>query len=141
MPHHIHYWPAYPSFCLVKAGVRLRAMIEQKFAVHGVAAPQFGILVLLERLGKMTQVELGKFVYVDKATMVRFLDDLEARGALKREPSPEDRRAKLLLVTPKGRKLVTSLDALRIEAEDEFFAPLTAEERRLLKAVVGKLMG
>src|SRR5918997_3466346 len=53
-----------------------------------------------------TQGEIAKAVGLDKTTMVVTLDELEAAGLAERRPSEGDRRARIIKVTPAGRKLV-----------------------------------
>ncbi len=41
---------------------------------------------------------------IDPSTMVSLVDQLERAGLAKRRPRPSDRRAREVLITPKGRR-------------------------------------
>lgn len=130
----------YIGYCLHKVGLRLRAQIDARVSRYGLVAPQYGMLIILQLEGLMNQNELGSYMAMDKATIVRMLDGLEDKGFIRRVPSPEDRRAKLVEVTPSGRRVISELEKLRQEAEKEFLAPLSPDERKLLREMVLKLL-
>ena len=48
----------------------------------------------------------------------------------KRRPHPEDRRARQVSITPKGRRRLARARELASEAEDEVLGGLSATERR-----------
>jgi len=56
--------------------------------------------------GEHTQIELAKLAALDKTTMVVALDELERQGLAERRPSPKDRRARVIAVTPAGAEVV-----------------------------------
>ena len=118
----------------------MRSQVDFKFSEFGVIAPQFGILTMLKLVGPMTQVELGNFMAIDKATMVRLLDGLEEKKYLTRVGQVGDRRAKVLQITKAGEKIQVQLNEIRMNVEDEFFSPLSSKEKAVFKEALGKLM-
>ena len=72
------------------------------------------LTVLAARAG-MTHQSMGELV-----------DELERRGYLQREPDPSDRRARLVKLTSKGRRLVRAA----VEAADEIEASWLESLRR-----------
>lgn len=50
-----------------------------------------------------TQIQLAALADLDKTTMVSTVDELERRGLAERRPSAADRRARIIVVTEKGR--------------------------------------
>lgn len=131
---------AYVGYCLHKLGMRARANFDRRIQKYGLLAPMYVMLKLLKLEGKMTQVELGTYMAVDKATMVRMIDGLEELKFLKRTQHAQDRRAKLLELTDAGRKVVTTIDKTREEAEAQLLAPLSPAEREHLRALVAKVL-
>lgn len=127
-------------YCIVKVATRMRARLDERLEPFKIIGPQYAMLRLLSIEGRLNQVELGNFMAMDKATMVRMLDGLEKMKYLKRVQSETDRRAKCLELSDAGRKLLKKIDGLREEAEAEFLAPLTATEKKQLKAIVSKLL-
>ena len=62
--------------------------------------------VLLHALEEeRTQIQLAALSFMDKTTMVSTVDALEERGLAERRPSATDRRARIIAVTEKGRRV------------------------------------
>jgi MarR family transcriptional regulator, lower aerobic nicotinate degradation pathway regulator len=100
----------------------------------GLTPASFGLLnVLGAREGAMQQ-ELGAAMGIDPSTMVALIDSLEDAGLAKRKPHPRDRRARVVAITPKGRRTLERGRALAAQVEDEVLGGLRpAERKELLK--------
>jgi len=90
--------------------------------------------------GQLTQKELAEQCDLDKTTMVSTIDDLEARGLAERRPSPTDRRARIIEVTPAGRKMVASGQRVVAGIYDEVLGTLPEGEREVLLAALTRLV-
>src|SRR4051812_46253691 len=55
-----------------------------------------------------TQAQLAELSDLDKTTMVVTVDQLERAGLAERVPSPTDRRARIIKVTPAGEEIVAA---------------------------------
>ncbi len=66
---------------------------------------QFLILKRLAMRGPMSASELARAVELDGGAMTRQLDQLEARGLLRRQPHEQDRRALRIELTTAGDQL------------------------------------
>ncbi|MFF4617549.1 MarR family winged helix-turn-helix transcriptional regulator [Nonomuraea jabiensis] len=64
----------------------------------------------------------------DTAGMTRLLDRLEAKGLLRRERHPEDRRSIVIELTDEGRALVPSLPPIFGRISRQVFAGFSPEE-------------
>jgi len=129
----------YTGFLLRKVSSASFDQFAQIVAAHGLHPMHFGMLVVLETEGKISQRELARRTGVDPSTLVGRLDVLEERGLVERKRCEHDRRSNLLQLTDAGRQL---LDELREEAEQmraRFFAPLTDEEEAELHRLLLKL--
>lgn len=71
---------------------------------------------------------------ITKQAMAELVQYLEARGYLHREPDPDDRRAKLVLPTERGRDVVAIAQDLVPDLEARIAAVLGAERVRALRA-------
>jgi DNA-binding MarR family transcriptional regulator len=129
----------YVGISLKRIFMFIRDRMDAQMSPLGLNAPMCGMLLMLSRAGSMTQVELGKCVFVDKATMVRFLDVLEAGGYVTRSTHATDRRAKVLAITAKGKKALEKASVARTEAENALFASLTKAEEATFRKIVQKL--
>ena len=104
----------------------------EALASIGLTPALFGLLnVLGERDGAIQQ-ELGSAMGIDPSTMVSLLDDLEGDGLAKRRPRPTDRRAREVVITPKGRRIVEQGRSLARDVEDDVLKGLGSTERRQL---------
>lgn len=127
-------------YCIVKVATRMRAKLDEYLQPFQLIGPQYAMLKLVNLEGRMTQVELGGLMAMDKATMVRMIDGLEQRGYLKRVQNDVDRRAKWLELTGAGKKVLVKLNGFRELAEAEFLAKLSPTEKKQLKEIVAKLL-
>jgi MarR family transcriptional regulator for hemolysin len=71
----------------------------------GVTMREFQVLKTAVQ-GSYTQRDLAELVGLDKTTMVATIDDLERAGLAARRPSETDRRARVISVTPAGKRKV-----------------------------------
>ena len=79
---------------------------------------------------------LAAAVGLDKTTAVATVDALEARGLVRREPHPRDRRVRLVAVTPAGRGVLHDAARRADEAQTHLLDALPADQRhRLLPAL------
>ena len=74
------------------------------------------------------QAALAERMSIEPMTLVNFLDRLEARGWIAREPDPSDRRAKIVRVTPAAAPLVEKLQAMAREVRRQAVAGLSERE-------------
>jgi MarR family transcriptional regulator, organic hydroperoxide resistance regulator len=54
----------------------------------------------------MTQARIAQIIRVQSQTMGKTLSRLEARGYIRREPSPSDRRSQVVSITDAGARVV-----------------------------------
>ena len=80
--------------------------------------------------GEFTQIELAHALGLDKTTMVVTLDELEEAGLARRRPWPKDRRARMVEVTPKGRRKVAKGEEIVERVHAEVLEALAPGERK-----------
>jgi MarR family transcriptional regulator for hemolysin len=90
--------------------------------------------------GERTQTELAHLVGLDKTTMVVTIDELEAGGLVKRLSSPEDRRARIISVTPAGEQKVAEGREIIDRVQEEVLATLPVRERQGLLDALNRLI-
>ena len=72
----------------------------------GLTNGQFSLLMSLNRPQPPGMAAVASLLAMDRTTLTAALKPLQRRGLLKVTPDPEDRRGRLLTMTPKGRKLL-----------------------------------
>ena len=92
------------SFLLNHTSYVLATRMSAAFAEIGLAVREYCTLAHAME-GQYTQIELAKLTDMDKTTMLNTMDFLERSGYAQRTPSPADRRARIITVTPAGAEL------------------------------------
>jgi MarR family transcriptional regulator, transcriptional regulator for hemolysin len=106
----------------------------------GLTPALFALLNVIGAREGAIQQELGSMLGIDRSTMVSLIDELESAGLGRRRPSATDRRAREIVITPKGRRLLQQARRLIAQVEDEVLAGLTAEDRRELLALLRRAL-
>ncbi|HEX5114657.1 MAG TPA: MarR family transcriptional regulator [Pseudonocardiaceae bacterium] len=90
----------------------------------------FGVLLALHRNGPLSQRGLIDSIDSDKSSMVRMIDDLEARGLCARTPDDVDRRAYKVRLTDAGRAAFDQAERTAFAVADELLAGFAPDESR-----------
>lgn len=116
-------------------GERLAAALEEV----GLGVRAYCVLAKASE-GGHTQRELATLAWIDRTTMVKTLDELEAAGLAQRRMSPRDRRVRIVAVTPKGMRLLARADRVVAELYDEVLAGVSARDREAFVRVLEHLV-
>lgn len=95
----------------------------------GLSMPQFGILMQLHYRKDCGVSDIGERFDITNAAASQLVDKLVQSGLIQRQEDPNDRRAKLLNLTAKGRELIQQDVEKRYRWVDQLTGKLTAEER------------
>lgn len=90
--------------------------------------PQFNLLKLMTHNGRHYVGEVADFLGVSPPAATKNIDKLEHLGLVVRTPSEGDRRATLLSVSPKGRRLVRQYDELKTQRLARVLEQFSPEE-------------
>ena len=101
---------------------------------------QFAILnALIDDPGE-DQITLSGRVAFDPATFGSVIGRLEAKGWVKRQADPLDKRRKLLWTTAEGAQVALQMKRAVSRAQQRIVSPLAPDERVQLAALLGKLV-
>jgi DNA-binding MarR family transcriptional regulator len=128
------------SWLLTRSGRTLERQIAEGLAAHGRTKHEYAVLVALDELGPASQVTLSRRCSIDPGEMVAVLNELEARGLARRTRDPLDARRNIIEITPQGSASLPTLDELAMRIQDDFFVPLTSEERATLQELLQRLL-
>src|SRR5919108_2601166 len=123
--------------------MRLAAYLERDLAASCAVKPgQFQVLAALRRRDPlpMTATELARAAILTSGAMTAVLDRLEEQGLIRRDVDSEDRRARRITITEKGRTLINRALDQRMAQHRALNAALTMEEREALSAILRKLL-
>jgi DNA-binding MarR family transcriptional regulator len=99
----------------------------------------YQILATAARGEITSQLALAQHMGVDRTVMTYLLDDLERAGVIERQPDPADRRARRIVATRKGRRLLARLDERLQAAEDTVLASLDSAERAAFRGYLQRV--
>ena len=123
--------------------MRLAALLERDLAAaSGIKPGQFQVLAALRRRDPqpMTASELARAAILTTGAMTAVLDRLEEQGLIRRAIDSEDRRARRITITEKGRSLIDRALEQRLARHRALNATLTLEEREALSDILRKLL-
>jgi MarR family transcriptional regulator, transcriptional regulator for hemolysin len=109
----------------------LRTTFDRRVRALGLTRSQWWVLNHLFRNDGVTQSELADTLDVERPTLGRLLDRLEAKGWVRREEDARDRRAKRVYLTEQTEPLIKSMRAVAAEVRREAVAGLSAEQQQL----------
>jgi MarR family transcriptional regulator for hemolysin len=87
-----------------------------------------------------TQIQLAALADLDKTTMVSTVDELEARGLAERRPSATDRRARIIAVTEKGRRVAEEGQQIVDDVHAGVLGAFPSDQRAAFVAALGLLV-
>lgn len=127
---------AHTSCLLVKLGQVAYRLEEVALAPLELRVRHFSLLQGLADCGPIGQIDLGRYLRIDPATMAAALEHLEALGTVERERDPNDRRRYVVALTAGGRTLLDranhALDAVDAALRTDLSTPTATELHDLL---------
>ena len=95
----------------------------------GLSMPQFSVLMQLHHKGVCGVSDISERFDITNAAASQLVDKLVQSSLIQREEDPQDRRAKLLNLTDKGKNLIQQGIEERYRWVDQLAERLTVEER------------
>ncbi|HEX6903491.1 MAG TPA: MarR family transcriptional regulator [Thermoanaerobaculia bacterium] len=126
---------------LLRTADVVRRAVGRVLEPYDITPQQYNVLRILRGAGEqgLPTLEIADRMIEQAPGVTRLLDRLEAKGWVRRQRCPEDRRQVLCWLTPAGLELVTRLDEPVESADAEAVAELSPEDQdhllRLLDAV------
>jgi MarR family transcriptional regulator for hemolysin len=117
------------GFILNDVARLLRTAFDRRVKSLGLTRSQGWVLNHLFRNDGVTQSELADILQVEKATLGRLLDRLEAKGWVRRENHAEDRRAKRVFLTEEVEPALKTMRAAAADLRRDALAGLSGEDQ------------
>lgn len=106
----------------------------------GITLPKFDLLSQLDRAGEgLTMGELSRRLMVTNGNVTGLIDRLVTEGLVARQPSPHDRRAQVVRLTPAGKQAFDSMIPKHQDFIAERFQGISRAELAELHRLLGKL--
>jgi MarR family 2-MHQ and catechol resistance regulon transcriptional repressor len=117
----------------------LSRIAERSIQDAGLGLTDFAALEALLHKGPLTITEIQGKVLLASGSMTAAVDRLEEKGLIERGPAPSDRRAKVLRLTPEGRRVVKTAFRRHAAELESAMGILSAGERQQLHTLLKKL--
>jgi DNA-binding MarR family transcriptional regulator len=117
------------GFLLNDVARLMRTVYDRRVRSLGLTRSQWWVLNHLFRGDGVTQTELAETLEIEKPTLGRLLDRLEAKGWVRREDDATDRRAWRVYLTEEVGPAMRELRAVAAELRRDALAGLSAAER------------
>lgn len=131
---------AMPGHCIRRLQQVAVALFMEEAADAGVTPVQYAVLQTLARQPGVDQRSLARAVSFDTSTIGGVVDRLEARELLTRSLSAEDKRVRLLHLTPAGESLLEEVTPSMQRTQERILEPLSAAERKEFMRMVQALV-
>ena len=116
-------------------------VLHRRFAERGhseIRPPHGNVMQFLDDDGTRVSV-LAERAEMTKQSMAELVAHLERLGYVKRVPDPDDRRAKLVRATPRGKQLYAIAREVVVEIETEWTRRLGRAKMRRLRELLEEL--
>ncbi len=127
------------GYVINKAALMLKNELGRRFKPYDITVEQWRLLNRLWERDGLTQKELAEQIFKDQPNTTRILDKLQKKGIIRREASPDDRRAFIVNLTDEGRILRERLLPIASKTGEDVFMGVSGEEQRLLKGLLNKI--
>jgi DNA-binding MarR family transcriptional regulator len=130
---HLGYWLRFVSNHVSQA-------FASRLQGKGVTVAEWVAMRRLFGEGGVAPSLLAERIGMTRGAITKLADRLIDKELVMRRADPRDGRAQTLALTARGRALVPELAALADDNDTKFFRPLTAQERRVLRQLLERLV-
>lgn len=130
------YVPAYFTWIANKLS---RGASQHYLGTFGVGIETWRCLVLLAVDGSVSAQQVSRVIGMDKGSVSRCFKSMQEGGLIRTELDPNDGRARIAVLTPKGRALHDQIRGVALERERAFLSVLSAQEVDTLLGLLHRL--
>ncbi len=117
------------GFILHDVARLLRTTYDRRVRDLGLTRSQWWVLTHLFRKDGITQSELAEILELEKPSLGRLLDRLEAKGWVRRAADPQDRRAKRVFLTDAADAPMQVMREIASGVRDDALSGLSLSDR------------
>lgn len=118
---------------------RIRAALIADVEKKGLARDEFDVVVALGGSGGMTCKAIAARVVAPNPTLTRTLRRMEEKGLVRWRPGPEDRRQKIVSLSPAGEEALQRAYGPHIQLVNRSVGHLSQDEQAELNRLLRKL--
>jgi DNA-binding MarR family transcriptional regulator len=125
--------PENVGFIIGDVSRMLRTVYDRRVEPLGLTRAQWRVLARLSRNEGCTQTELAAQLEIEKPTLGRLIDRLQANNWVERHADENDARTKRVFLTPRAQPVLKEMYALADDVLDTALAGLTKENAAQLE--------
>ena len=130
----VHIW-----LIMLKAFHAVSGYANRSFQSHGLGDSDFRVLEALLHKGPLPVNTIGPKVFLTPGSISIAVDRLVEKGLVSRVESAEDRRVRIVALTPRGKDLIVTAFRKHAGQMKRVFSELSPEELRGLEEMLKKI--
>jgi MarR family 2-MHQ and catechol resistance regulon transcriptional repressor len=125
--------PVHAWLVMMKAMQAITRYALANLEETGLGLSDFAVLEALLHKGPLPVNVIGPKVHLTPGSISVAVDRLVAKGLVSRAESSQDRRVRIVALTPRGKSVITPIFRAHVETMDKVFAGLSHHELRQLE--------
>ncbi len=128
-----------PGHLIRRAQQIATALFTDECAAFDLTSVQYAALCAIRANPQVDATRLSSLIAFDRSTIGDVLERLEAKGWIVRTASTQDRRIKLVLLSPAGLNLLHQVGPAVRRVQERLLAPLAPQDRGTIIRLLGEL--
>ena len=128
------------GFLVARTHRAMRRWLTSRLEPLGLTYEQFRVLNSLCEQDRISQVSIADRASIDVTSLARMLERMEKAGLVRREPSPDDSRINLVVLTERARQLAAQFAPIRTLGLETATKGLDAKEVIELQRVLNVIL-
>jgi|SRR5690348_7161313 DNA-binding MarR family transcriptional regulator len=116
------------------------AIFMEETAAFDVTPVQYAALFAIRKNPDIDATRLSDLIAFDRSTLGDVLERLEKKGLVQRKPGRDDKRTKLLSITPAGAALLDRMEEAAERAQERILAPLGKAQQQQFMEMLTRLV-
>lgn len=129
-----------PGFMLRRAHQIAVGIFADECGEFELTTTQHGVLTALQTFPALDQISLGRLLGLDRSTIGTVVMRLEERGLIRREIADNDKRRRVLHLTPEGERLHTAVGEAAARAQERLLSAFSPLEAQMLLGLLTRLI-
>ncbi len=128
-----------PGHLIRRAQQIATALFTDECAAFDLTSVQYAALCAIRANPQVDATRLSSLIAFDRSTIGDVLERMEAKGWIVRTASTQDRRIKLVRLSPAGLKLLHQVGPAVRRVQERLLAPLAPQDRGTIIRLLGEL--
>ena len=117
----------------------IRTVYDRRVEPLGLTRAQWRVMTRLNRMKSCTQTELAIALEIEKPTLGKLIERLEAKGWVKRQPDLDDARSKIVCLTPAARPVLEEMQSEAEKVVMAIFAGVSQDDAKRLHRTLNNI--